>query len=306
MTFNPESDTISPYDHMNRLLYLIIIIGVAFIGFYLGRSTGMENLAIEDVPSVNHEYPLPPPPPDSTPYFDEDVEDNGMSIILESPVESARIMGSFEVSGRARADMGKVSITLSGPGGDPIFGRLVSVISDPGDEYGRFSLNVSSMDIIGEVVLEVGFSSGENESGRVIRNIELVSQNTVEVEVFYNNSILDPWQSCTNVFPVKRNVSSDTNIYRAAIEALLEGPTENEKAEGFENSIPNNVKLKSVAADAEGTVTADFNSRLDKGVGGSCRVGAIRSQIETTLKQFPEVREVVISVEGEIDEALQP
>jgi len=35
-------------------------------------------------------------------------------------------------------------------------------------------------------------------------------------------------------------------------------------------------------------------------------VGSIRSQIESTLKQFPSVKQVIISVDGRTDDILQP
>ena len=56
----------------------------------------------------------------------------------------------------------------------------------------------------------------------------------------------------------------------------------------------------------DGVATADFNARLDEGVAGSAMVMAIRGQIEQTLLQFPTVDEVVISVDGETEEVLQP
>lgn len=290
---------------MKRLFYLIIIVGVALAGFALGRATGLGGGG-DDTLSVNHEYPLPPAPPDSTPYFAESTGEEGASIVLESPIEGAKIAGPFEVSGRARTDLGKISVTLTGPNGGPLFGRLVSVTADAGAEYGRFSAKIGALDQLGDVVLEVGFATDEEGQERVVRNLELVSEDMVEVEIFFMNDNLDLWQTCEKAFPVKREVSSEANVYRAAIEALLDGPTDEEDGQGYSSVIPDGVKLKSVAADAEGKVTADFDANLDKGVAGSCRVTAIRTQIESTLKQFPEVREVVISVEGDSEEALQP
>jgi len=41
-------------------------------------------------------------------------------------------------------------------------------------------------------------------------------------------------------------------------------------------------------------------------VAGSCRVGAIRAQIEETLKQFPTVQNVIISVNGNTENILEP
>jgi spore germination protein GerM len=111
---------------------------------------------------------------------------------------------------------------------------------------------------------------------------------------------------CTVVNAVPRQISADKNAYREAIEALLKGPTAAEKAAGYTTSIPAATKLRSVSVDASGTVTVDFDQAIQKGVAGSCRVGAIRSQIEQTLKEFPEVRDVVITVRGESDTVLQP
>ena len=50
----------------------------------------------------------------------------------------------------------------------------------------------------------------------------------------------------------------------------------------------------------------DFNSNLNKGVGGSCKVIAIKSQIENTLNNLPDIDSVVISVNGKTDGILEP
>ncbi|MFH1582463.1 MAG: GerMN domain-containing protein, partial [bacterium] len=55
-----------------------------------------------------------------------------------------------------------------------------------------------------------------------------------------------------------------------------------------------------------GVARADFNEQLEYQAGGSCRVGAIRAQITETLKQFPTVNEVIISINGRIEDILQP
>ena len=56
----------------------------------------------------------------------------------------------------------------------------------------------------------------------------------------------------------------------------------------------------------DGTVYIDFNSALDEGVAGSCRVLAIRSQITETLKAFSDTDQVVISINGDTESILQP
>jgi spore germination protein GerM len=50
----------------------------------------------------------------------------------------------------------------------------------------------------------------------------------------------------------------------------------------------------------------DFDEQLNYQVGGSCRVMAIRAQIEQTLKQFSTVDSVIISVNGQTEGILEP
>jgi putative hemolysin len=126
------------------------------------------------------------------------------------------------------------------------------------------------------------------------------------VKVFYSNNIKDPeFIDCTNVYSVDRVVEKTSAVGRIALEELLKGPTDAEKTAGYLTSINDGVKINSLIIEGK-TAIVDFDESIEKGVGGSCRVTAIRAQITQTLKQFPTVDEVVISVNGRIDDALQP
>lgn len=58
---------------------------------------------------------------------------------------------------------------------------------------------------------------------------------------------------------------------------------------------------------SKGVARVVFSKELESGGGGSCRVTAIRAQIEQTLKRFPSISSVIISVEGKTPaETLQP
>jgi hypothetical protein len=162
----------------------------------------------------------------------------------------------------------------------------------------------------GTLVLEKDNPSGLPEHANALRVPVQFSQTaqTISIEVYFGNDALeDDETSCTEVFSVKRIVSKTTAIARAALEELLKGPTQFEEGEGYRSSLPQNagVKINSLTIE-NGVARVDFNGALDEGVAGSCRVSAIRAQIEETLKQFPTIQEVVISVEGNIEEALQP
>ena len=134
------------------------------------------------------------------------------------------------------------------------------------------------------------------------------------VKVFFSNKITDSETLyCDRTYPTERDISVikgyDTSILGEiaylALAELLSGPTQDEIKKGFFTSINKNVGIKRITI-KDGLAMVDFNSEFNKGVAGSCKVQAIRSQITETLKQFPEIKEVVISVEGEIEGVLEP
>ena len=94
-------------------------------------------------------------------------------------------------------------------------------------------------------------------------------------------------------------------VARAALEELLKGPTDAEKSRGYFSSINPGVKIQSLVIDGSGIARADFSSELES-PGGSCRVTEIRSEINFTLKQFPVIKNVIISINGETETILQP
>ncbi|RJQ36354.1 hypothetical protein C4552_03645 [Candidatus Parcubacteria bacterium] len=127
----------------------------------------------------------------------------------------------------------------------------------------------------------------------------------ITVKAFFNNSALDPEFSCNRVFPVDRRIERTTAVARAALEELLGGPTGTEVQAGYFTSINPGVMIQSLTI-ANGVARVDFSNELERAVGGSCRVSAIRAQITETLKQFPTVSSVVLSIDGRTEDILQP
>jgi len=128
-----------------------------------------------------------------------------------------------------------------------------------------------------------------------------VEPTTMTVQVHFV-AVVDGQES---VVSRDREIPATLEVGRAAIEALLAGPTEAELAEGLTTAINDGVVLQDLVI-ADGVATADFSARLNEGVAGSATVMAIREQIEQTLLQFETVNEVVISIDGETEEILQP
>jgi len=107
------------------------------------------------------------------------------------------------------------------------------------------------------------------------------------------------------IVSVVREIPTDVEAERAAIENLLEGPSSEEKEEGLTTSIPEGTELLSIEIE-DGLATVNFNEKLQEGVAGSAWVISIRDQIEKTLIQFNSVENVLILVEGESEDILQP
>lgn len=106
------------------------------------------------------------------------------------------------------------------------------------------------------------------------------------------------------VVPVKREVSGNEDIEEKTLLLLLEGLTEEERNSGYSTAINEEVKIKSFNIEDK-TAYVDFSEELEVS-GGSALVMMIREQIEKTLLQFETIEDVVISIEGETEEILQP
>lgn len=136
-------------------------------------------------------------------------------------------------------------------------------------------------------------------------NEQDVAENMV-LKIYFSNSQKNPeMQDCGQVYSVERIVPKTLGVARAALEQLFIGPTLVEKKDGYFSNLNGNIKINKLTIE-NGVAKADFSEELNKDVGGSCRVSAIRAQIEQTLKQFATVNSVIISVNGESETILQP
>ncbi len=124
------------------------------------------------------------------------------------------------------------------------------------------------------------------------------------IQLFFSDINKDPQMlECGKTYPVSRVIPKVSGIAKKTMEELLKGTTIDESLAGMKTSIPKETILQSISIEG-GVARVDFNLAMQ--TGGSCRVAAIRSQIVNTLRQFPSVSEVIISVNGNSAEALQP
>lgn len=125
------------------------------------------------------------------------------------------------------------------------------------------------------------------------------------VKVFFGSLKAPEGEECTTVYPLERKIDKTSNMERKTLEELLKGPIKSEKDNGYYTSINDGVKIKKLTID-NGFAIIDFDKSLEEGVGGSCRVTSIRTQITETMKQFPSIKSVVISIDGRTEDILQP
>ncbi len=291
---------------MKKVRFIAILLAVCLAGYLLGRATSTGDVR-GIAGGVHKDIPLFPAPPKADLAIKPDAPPKpDVNVIIETPEEGTRPPGpAFEVSGRAKVGVENVRITVTDSNGSPLYDQVAVVAPAPGGPFGRFVAIVNLVSApTAPVTLTVTRDAAANET--VTRTVLYGQPDQVGLKVYFKNDGMNSDKACELVFPVVRTVSGKIAIYRAAIEALLAGPNADEVSGGYATAIPGSVILKSVAADSSGTVTADFNERLSNGVTGTCRIGALRAQIAATLKQFPEVHDVIISVNGRSENVLQP
>jgi hypothetical protein len=134
-----------------------------------------------------------------------------------------------------------------------------------------------------------------------------ISQEFMTVKIFLSDSsfVGEPYFDCSRTIAVERQVPKTLAVAKATTEALLRGATQEEINQGFVSNINSGVRIQSLNIE-NGVAKIDFDEQMEFQVGGSCRVASIRAQIIETLKQFPTVNSVIISINGRTEDILQP
>lgn len=271
-------------------------------------------------------YPTPTPSPTSTPNptptpttsVQEPPVTPEEGLIVNTPKAYALVASPLIVSGYVdgknrwtgfEAQVGVVQL-LDGNG------KLLAtgILTATDEDWMKFPINFSTTLTFstpttshGTLVFRNENASGLPEYDREFRLPVkfFVSAQTVKLQAYFSNNNLDPAVSCEKVFPVAREVPKTAAVARAALEELLKGPTNAEKNAGYQTIINPGVKINSLTID-NGVAKVDFNAALQAGVAGSCKVTMIRAQITNTLKQFSTVKSVLISINGNSEDILQP
>lgn len=125
-------------------------------------------------------------------------------------------------------------------------------------------------------------------------------ETTVEVSVFFVRSEGTAFTVAEARRTVPRGGAQD--LLAAALTALLEGPTEEERARGLSTAVPAGTRLRGVRIQ-DGTARVDFSPEVESGGGSASMLGRFW-QIVYTATQFREARAVRILIDGRERQAM--
>ena len=95
--------------------------------------------------------------------------------------------------------------------------------------------------------------------------------------------------------PVTRKVGREMPLEHT-IRELIKGPSTTEKKKGLLTAVPSNLRVNGIRL-KNGIAEIDFNGAIEQGAGGSVLINRI-DQIVYTATQFPQVKSVVIKING--------
>ena len=241
------------------------------------------------------------------------------SIVIDAPKEGATVTSPLTVIGKARGGWyfeasfpirlldalgNEIAVAPAQAQGEWMTEEFVPLIAEltfnvPSAQYGKLILMKDNPSGLPENDEQIEVAVWLDPSGNS------AVPDGMSVKAFFGLAGAPEGTECVTVAAVERTVPKTEGVARAALEELLKGPTADDALAGFTTSIPEGVVIQSLDI-ATGTARVDFNVALERGVAGSCRVTHIRRQIEETLKQFPTVKDVIISIDGRTADVLQP
>lgn len=248
---------------------------------------------------------------------DEPVVSESENIKVTSPDANQYVSSHWMViEGEARVFENSFNWRVKDKDGNELASGYGTAAAPDIGQYGPFVAFAQYSAKAGEKgMVEVYSLSARDGSEQDMVTIPVYFGKDREVSVYMTNAeMAGEGNECTEVYARERFIF-DSEVpaieLRQAIWALLAGTTDEEDADGYGTSIPDGVRLNSVQVNEYGgVVTIDLSSDIE--TGGSCRVTAIRAQIEKTAKEilgdnYPNEFRVNITVDGgNPDEALQP
>ncbi len=177
-------------------------------------------------------------------------------------------------------------------------GFLVASCGSDGDasSAGPVPSAVTTTDGTTEEIPTTGEETTETEP-------ETETEPGTETEPSGSNVTYQVWfTSADGLFVTYRTEPATPRVGTAALESLLEGPDSFEMGYGLRTAIPDGTQLLGLEIDGE-IARVDLTSEFESG-GGSASMQLRLAQIVYTITQFPTVKSVVFSLDGQPIEVL--
>jgi hypothetical protein len=214
-------------------------------------------------------------------------------------IETVEIANPLVITGQARTFENHVSLRARAADGAIIAEGFTTATGEMGQHSPyRGSLWLTRQPGSRIVVEALEYSAKDGSETNLVRVAKAFHVAPVDAVLYF------PDEGCTGVKPYTRRIPKSVSMARLLVEALVKGPTANERKAGAAFAFPEHSGVHSVNL-RDGTLTVDFNERLQN-VGGSCRAQMIRESVSRTMLNLPSVKKVVITAAGSEALALQP
>jgi hypothetical protein len=259
---------------------------------------GTTSTAVSSTPAVQIPYPPPVTPrdPGATTTAPPQQRPAPQANIT---IEAVEVGNPLTISGRARTFENNVALRVRDAKGVLISESFTTATGEMGQHSPyRGTLWLTRDPGYSVTVEALEYSAKDGSEQSVVRVQRPFNVELVDVQLAFPDS------TCERVKPFTRRIPKSMSAARVALEALMAGPTAQEKAAGAVAPFPKGSRVESVNL-RNRAITVDFNERLQN-VGGSCRANMIRASVNETLRRLPGVDSVTITAAGSEQLALQP
>ncbi len=237
--------------------------------------------------------------------IDETTDVIKANINLDHPLDNEIATSPLMIDGNARVFEGVVSWRARLLNGDILAEGFINADASDVDRFGSFSQKIFLPVIDAEnFLLEVFTFSPVDGSMQDLIERTLIYENRgkTSVNVYFVDPDAVEFGNCSSVDFEKRTMAFTNNIAELALVELFKGPT----AAWATTMIPEFTTLESIVIE-DGVAKVSLNSPdISMWSGGSCRMNAIRTQIEQTLFEFDSIDVVEIAVNGKFKDILEP
>lgn len=224
----------------------------------------------------------------------------GQSILVLSPQEQAVVTSPLIVEGFASGAKNALQWKIIDKNQVQADEGVELILAQEEGSFGPFRLEIF-VPVLGEkeFTLELSvFANNEaiQETSQI--PLRLLSTDFSDFFIYVSDSSKNTTGSCKSVFPLERRTAQTSALFRASLQELFKGPSQEEQQHGSYTNLPKEAFLNSFVI-SKGIATVDIFYSKSKESLPSCQKDGLRSQIIDTLFQFEEIDDVVILMNGE-------